>query len=766
MKISFIIGTPEYEGVKQGSAISDRTHALLDKVCRANDIDGDVVMVFDDPRLAGKAKAKLGMAAIKEQRPKVLQEALASKPDAIVCLGPVATACIFNKGNLKESDMLRQEHAPLGENQPPVHVTFGLENLAWKDGMGRWLEMDIAAVAQGHTETEWGEYVYVLPGSTEWRDGPRGRNYDVGFDLETYPGTDPWHPDARIRMAVVAFQNAKTWVVQTDNGDLPLWLQRMTADPKITKAGSNIKFDYVWMRRFGYDIQNMWDTSTHEHIIDETNPKKDLKSLTFKYLPRLGDYSRGHRDRVRELGGWEYMKDEEMYQYAGGDGEASLAAYLAQLEIIKKMGLERPARLFRDLYAVLADMEHRGACVDMGVNQTLDTLYEQALSSLRQEITVVLGPININSNTQLAEALAAAVPNINLTTWKKILADEDEVTTKKEVLERESDKHPVIKKVLKYRSLRTRHSTFIKGVREKHAVPKLGRHFIHPNFNTSVVETYRLSSSRPNGQNFPRKDNDDPALTVKKQFVSRWPGGEILDADQSQIEIRIAAQLSGDEKMLLAIASGEDIHTAMAALMLGKNSEDVTEQERQECKTRTFLILYGGGAGKLARDLKISQRRAQQLINQYFEAFSGLKVYIDKVHKEVEANREVETLFGFKRRFRQPGHWNSPDGWRIKRQSFNTLVQNAAACVTYCSMIWLHARMKEAGLRSLMFLQVHDSILIDVYPGEREQVAALVRESMENAREITKTYGADITVPLHCDIQVGPSWGDVKPLEN
>ena len=575
-------------------------------------------------------------------------------------------------------------------------------------------------------------------------------------------------------MAVISDRVGRAWVVQAKpDSTLPQWVIDLASNPDLIKSGSNVKFDYKWMRRFGYTIENMWDTSTTEHVIDSTNPKKDLKSLTFRYVEKLGDYSKAHRDLVRkrktkEHDGWRYVTDEEQYEYCGGDGEASIGSYRGQVALLEKLDLDRPMKLMLDLYPVLAKMEHHGSCISMEENRRLDELYQAKLAVLREDIVVDLGPINLNSHQQLGAALKELIPDIKLTVrdWTRIVGDDEdeETSTKRTVLERESHKHPVIAKVLEYRSYRVRHSTFIKGVYEKHATKHSGDWYIHPTYRSDVVETYRLSSQAPNDQNFPRKDNDDPVLTVKKQFVSRFMDGVILEADQSQVEIRFAAMISGDEKMLVAIASGEDIHTAMAAIMLNKPACEVSKTERQECKARTFLILYGGGAKKLAADLKISRRRAQRMIDEYFETFTGLRKFIDKAHADVRRDLYVETVWGFKRHFVRPDQWDSPDGWSVQRQAFNTLVQNGAVGVTYCSMIWLDRKLEEEGLRSLLFKQVHDSMVIDVAPGEVERVAELVRWSMEHAAEIAKDYDVDITVPLHCDVEVGQNWGEVEAL--
>lgn len=613
------------------------------------------------------------------------------------------------------------------------------------------------------------------------RSGAESSPPSIGWDCETFPGLDPWHPEARIRMMMFSDQVGRAWIVQgTPDSRFPQWVYDILANPNVRKVGSNPKFDYKWARRFGIPVNNIDDTSTRDHILDSSNPKTDLKSLTFKYVPKLGDYSKAHRDLVRERGGWENVTDEEQYDYAGADAEASIGAWLAQEELLQQKGLGRPARLMYDLYPVLARMEHNGGAISMEMNRELDRLYSIKLADLRERIVEVLGPINLNSHQQLAKALKEAVPNITLTLrdWVRVVGDEEdeEAVTKREVLERESHKHPVIELVLEYRKYRTRHSTFIRGVYEKHAVQHGGNWFVHATYRSDVVETYRLSSQAPNDQNSPRKDKDDPVLTIKKQFISRFKGGKVLEADQSQVEIRWAAYLSQDEKMLAAIRSGEDIHYAMAAIMLGKKvpppgeEEDcdpkvyVTVNDRQECKARTFLILYGGGAKKLARDLKISVRKAQRLIDEYFAAFAGLRSYIDKVHADVRRDLYVETAWGFRRYFVQPDNWDAPEGWSILRQAFNTMVQNGAVCVTYCSMIWLDAALQREGLRSVLFKQVHDSMVIDVYPGELQRVTELVRYSMEHAAEIAKDYGVDITVPLHCDIAVGDNWGEVEKL--
>jgi DNA polymerase-1 len=275
--------------------------------------------------------------------------------------------------------------------------------------------------------------------------------------------------------------------------------------------------------------------------------------------------------------------------------------------------------------------------------------------------------------------------------------------------------------------------------------------------------------------NLPVRDQDDPDLIIKRQFVSRFPGGKILEVDQSQIEIRFAAWASRDRAMIEAIESGQDIHTMMASRLLGKPPDAITDQERYECKTRTFLIMYGGGASKLMDQLlksdvaprRVTKGEAMDMIHEYFATFTGLKAFIDQTREDVRRSLEVETAFGFRRRFVRPDFWRSADGFRIERQAFNTLVQSGAACITYCAMIWMQNAIDDCNLQSKMVGQVHDSVVFDVHPDEIEQVTKIARTGMEIAcLEIAGQYGVDFTLPLRADVKVGDSWGTLEEVSD
>lgn len=778
MKAVFVLGTLS-RFAKRGDAVSAEDFQVLSDVADGAGVDAEIVFAVQSLDFAGRPQ-KVKMADIRAERDRVLEEIRAHEPDIIMAFGPLAAKCLFNKGNVVLKDSVRQAHEI--EGLPcPVFCTYSLDQVAAKPGVKKWLVLDTKAAAQGFTKTEWGSYDIVVPSDPNWdrcSDRYRGLSVGdmVGFDLETYPGLDSWAPDARIRMAIISSQPGHATVVQLGpDSRLPDWLRRIVESPDIIKAGSNIKFDYKWLRRFGVRMRNMHDTSTAEHILDETNPYKGLKHLTFLYLPKLGDYSKGHRALVAERGGWEFVDDDEQYDYAGADGEASVAAGLTQLQKIEDKNLGAPYRLSMDLYEVLAEVEHNGCIIDMDVNTELDEEFEAAIAELRAEITEELGPINPGSPQQLAEALLANIPKLDLK--KRELTrvfdpryeddDDEDISTDRATLEREADKHPIIETILRWRRLSKLHSTYIKGVQEKYRINRPDGVYLSTTFRTDVVETCRLSSQAPNLQNIPRKPSEEDKhpipleLNPKRQYVSRFEGGYFMEADLSQAELRIAAMLSGDRLMLDALESGEDVHTTMAATFLNKPVAEVTSEERSRCKRLTFLTLYGGGANTLSKQLNIPKDTAKGLLHDYFATFKQLDFYIMRVKSRVKRDLYVEAPFGYRRRFKRPANWNSWEGWRTERQAWNHMVQNTAACCAFVAMVDLQREIERRGLKSKIVLQVHDSIGIDVHPDELDEVARLAKHCLENPD--TAKYGIEITVPLVADVEVGRSWGDKEP---
>lgn len=771
--VCFVVDRFERRALDDGDIFTEESYDLIDQACKFVSANGSLVVAVPDEEVArqpGKIRADLWKA----RREDMISEILDQSPDLVVALGVTALQALVGKGNATQSDHLRRTFVVDGLGDIPCVHTYGLDQVAASPGYAKWIKMDLLAAVRGHTETNIPSYTVVHEGHPSWNEPPpgiKGAEF-IGLDLETYPGLDPWAPDARIRMAIVSWRSRHAMIFQCPpDSSLPPWLVEMIEDGRVEKWGSNIKFDYHWLRRFGVYMENMCDTSTAEHVIDERNPQKSLKSIAFTYAPWLGDYSREQKNLVTMRGGWEYIKDEEMYDYAACDGDASFSAAAAQRKLLEERGLVRPYRISMNTYRALAAMEHNGMCIDLEENRHLDHAYKEELAILRDELAAEFGPINPNSPQQVKKALLEVVPGIDLRFDKKGQWLDDNFSTENAVLCREAKKHPIIGKLLEYRRMYKRHSNYVKKMREIVTVHGDLR-LVHGSFRTDRVETFRLSSTKPNLQNIPRNfetDNLTEAeiekinkLNIKRQFISRFPGGLFLEADESQLEIRVAAWLSGDKKLLAAIES-QDLHRETASMLLGKPADKVTKDERQRCKTLNFLILFQGGARKLAADLGVSKQQAQSFINQYFDTFPELAAWIQGIKERVKVDLSVEVPFGYRRYFYKPLNWNTPPGWRVERQAVNTPIQCTAGVLVQIAMYRIQMELEERNLRSKLISQVHDSVAVDTHPDELDTVAEICRRHLED-RDLSE-YGVVVPVPLVADIEVGKTWASKASLD-
>jgi DNA polymerase-1 len=277
--------------------------------------------------------------------------------------------------------------------------------------------------------------------------------------------------------------------------------------------------------------------------------------------------------------------------------------------------------------------------------------------------------------------------------------------------------------------------------------PKTGR--VHSNFNQARAATGRLSSENPNLQNIPIKD--EAGREIRKAFIPRDENHVIVSADYSQIELRVIAEISNDTAMMEAFIAGNDFHKATAAKVYGVNYDDVTPEQRRNAKTVNFSITYGAGATNLSRQLGISRKEAQELIQGYFREFSGLKNYMDTIVKSAKEHGYVKTLLGRRRNLRDINSRNALTASNAERVAINTPIQGTAADMIKLAMIHIHDSFAKAQLKSKMVLQVHDELVFDVYKPELEQVKQIIEEKMKNAIPGFK-------VPMVVEIGVGNNW--------
>ena len=404
-------------------------------------------------------------------------------------------------------------------------------------------------------------------------------------------------------------------------------------------------------------------------------------------------------------------------------------------------------RVFNDiempLAPVLANMETRGIMLDRQALEEFGKKLAQDIAAVEKKIYSAVGKkFNINSTKQLSALL---FDELKLTPAGK--KTKSGYSTDAEALEKIIDQHPVINDILCYRKLAKVNSTYVEGLL-KFQQPD-GR--IHTSFNMTATATGRLSSTEPNLQNLPVAG--DLGGEVRK-FFSAGEGMVLIDADYSQIELRILAHMANDPVMIAAFRSNEDIHTVTAAQIFNVNAAEVTPEMRRKAKAVNFGIVYGISAFTLANDLEISQEEAKNYIGNYFKKYAAVKSYLDKTVKDARKNGWVETLFG--RRRMLPELHSKIFAVRSfgERVALNMPIQGTAADLIKIAMIKVDQKLQEAFPRAGLLLQIHDELLLSAPANEADEIAELLRRTMENAVELA--------VPLQVSLAVGKNYYEVK----
>lgn len=404
------------------------------------------------------------------------------------------------------------------------------------------------------------------------------------------------------------------------------------------------------------------------------------------------------------------------------------------------------AGLLRDielpLCAVLADMEHRGILVDKA---GIEAFGHELAAALEEELAAIYGIVgyefNVNSPKQLGKAL---FEDLGLPTRKKTKSG---YSTNAETLESLRRYSPVIDHILQYRVYQKLNSTYVEGLLK--VVGPDGR--IHSTFNQTETRTGRISSNEPNLQNIPVRT---PLGSRFRRYFIASEGCTLVDADYSQIELRVLAHVSGDEAMRAAFCSGEDIHRATAAKMYGVAPQQVTPAMRTSAKAINFGIMYGKGAYSLSRDLGITVKEAEDFIEAYLGTYPGVRRYMEQTIAHGRENGYVSTLFGRRRPLPELTAPNFNVRAQGERMAMNTPIQGTAADVIKLAMIRVYRRLAAEGLRAKLILQVHDELIVEAPLGEADAVRAIVKEEMERA--------ADFAVPLTADVHEGRTWYDAK----
>ena len=512
---------------------------------------------------------------------------------------------------------------------------------------------------------------------------------------------------------------------------------------KSIKVGQNIKYDMIVLANYGVSIKGqMFDTMIAHYVLQpELHHGMDylaevyLKYDTIKIEELIGAKGKNQRN-MRDL------SPTDIYKYACEDADVTL-----KLKNILEKELETNGvkELFEEiempLVPVLAYIERNGVRIDTEALKETSRHFTIRMREIEEEIYKLAGmEFNVSSPKQVGEVLFDRLKIVEKAKKTKT----GQYVTSEEVLESLKGKHQIVEKILDYRGLKKLLSTYIDALPEL-INPKTGR--IHTSFNQTVTATGRLSSSNPNLQNIPVRDDD--GKEIRKAFIPD-DGCEFFSADYSQIELRIMAHLSEDDNMIEAFREEQDIHAATAAKIYKINIDEVTKEQRSKAKTANFGIIYGISVFGLAERLNVDRKEAKELIDGYFENYPKVKAYMDESIRSARDKGYIETIFKRKRYLPDINSRNAVVRGYAERNAINAPIQGSAADIIKVAMIRIYKRFMDEGIKSKMILQVHDELNFSVLREEKEKVQQIVISEMEAAYKMK--------VPLLADCGWGQNW--------
>jgi len=524
------------------------------------------------------------------------------------------------------------------------------------------------------------------------------------------------------------------------------------ADPKTDKLAHNAKYDLIICRRHGLPVQGRFiDTMIGEFLLDPGSRSLGLKALAIKYLgvemtPIADLIGKGRKQTTMDT-----VAIARVTDYAAADVDMTRRIWEKIRPQLEETGL---IKLFWDLemplIPVLADMEMHGVLLDADYLYAMSRELRQRLEELAGEIFEHVGyEFNLNSTQQLSDALfgTLGLPTKGLKKTKS-----GHYSTAASVLESLRGQHPVIDLLLEYRQLTKLLSTYIDAL-PKLINPETSR--IHTSFDQTGAETGRISSNNPNLQNIPVRT--ELGRLIRKAFIAP-PDHYLLAVDYSQVELRILAHISGDERMLEAFAQDLDIHAATAALVYGVPIEEVTPEQRAVAKMMNFATSYGVSAYGLSSRTGLSMDEAREFMATYFATYPGVRRYLDETIRKAHEQGYVETLLGRRRYFpilKAGVRASQQARAAAERAAINFPIQGTAADILKIALREVHRKLRERGFAARMILQVHDELVLETPIAEMDEVVPLVVETMARAYELK--------APLKAEPEYGPNWYDMQP---
>ncbi|MCP2169383.1 DNA polymerase I [Goodfellowiella coeruleoviolacea] len=580
----------------------------------------------------------------------------------------------------------------------------------------------------------------------QWLD-QHARSGRVGLSLRFAPtagATRPGGPDlVGLALATVDGEGGYldvTALTEADEQALAAWL----ADPDVAKAGHDLKLGLRALRSRGWTVAGLsMDTALAAYLVRPGQRSFALDDLVLRYLQR-----ELRAEEPEDDGQLSLLSTEEDDQERAAGAELVRAKAVAELAQALDLALERIggqrllAEVEMPLMAVLAEMESAGIAVDVDYLSALSTDFLARLKQIAQDAYGVIGKeINLRSPKQLQVVL---FDELGMPKTKRTKTG---YTTDAEALQNlyATTQHPFLQHLLAYRDV-DKLQTTVDGLLR--SVADDGR--IHTTFQQTIAATGRLSSTDPNLQNIPIRT--DEGRRIRQAFVVGAADSVLMTADYSQIEMRIMAHLSGDQGLIEAFRTGEDLHTFVASRAFGVPSEEVTPELRRRVKAMSYGLAYGLSVYGLAQQLRISAEESKAQMDAYFARFGAVRDYLHAVVEQARKDGYTETILGRRRYLPDLTSDNRQRREMAERMALNAPIQGSAADIIKIAMLGVHRALRERGLRSRTLLQVHDELVLEVANGEREEVEALVREQMGGAYQLE--------VPLEVSVGFGRSWDD------
>ena len=523
-------------------------------------------------------------------------------------------------------------------------------------------------------------------------------------------------------------------------------IKDIISNEEIKKIGYNLKDDYLALKSYDIQLNNMFfDIAIGEYLIDsKSSTSYECSDIAMKYLTKkikskeelLGKGAKAKKFSDLEL--------EELSTYFGEILNIVYNVHPIMEKTFKEMDMEY---LFYDvempLVEVLGSMEYEGMAVDKNQLEEIGNKFKEIISNLEEEIFTMAGEkFNINSPKQLGVIL---FEKLELPVIKKTKTG---YSTNADVLEKLRDKHEIIDKITEYRQIVKLNSTYVEGL-SNIINPISGR--IHSSFNQTITTTGRISSTEPNLQNIPVKT--EMGREIRKVFIAK-DNCKLVDADYSQVELRVLAHMSDDEHMIDAFQHNMDIHSKTASQIFGVDINDVTSLQRSEAKAINFGIVYGKTDFGLAQDLNIPVPKAKAYIESYFANYDKIKVFMDEAIKNATDKGYALTIFNRRRYIPEINSSNFMVRNQGKRFAMNAPIQGSAADIIKIAMVNVFTRLKDENLKSRLILQVHDELIVEALEEEIDKVCSIVKEEMESA--------VNLQVHLDVDLNVGDSWFETK----